>query len=247
MQTQCQIVRHFIPSNEFRKQSYMIKHEDAMYGILIILPEDPALYPPWMDHQQLVSKHEPSLSQQTHRTLFRVHMFVTQHSNIVPECHKQHQSNFPSPMTTGWFTQVHYILYTWLKNKAKCASSTAWSTSASSHTINGDFPPSSKVTGLRLLFAANSRTTFPVSVEPVKASCDQIFMLLSHYRVYMSDNPNKYHIRTWNFYTRQGNWNWLPWQFICIPKHYLRKIMKEIIHASLKTKNINQFGIFSKD
>jgi len=33
----------------------------------------------------------------------------------------------------------------------------------------------------------------------------------------MSSNPNKYHIRTWNFYTRQGNWNWLPckfyWQF----------------------------------
>lgn len=44
---------------------------------------------------------------------------------------------------------------TWLKNKAYCASSTARSTSASSHTMKGDFPPSSKVTGLRLLFEAN--------------------------------------------------------------------------------------------
>lgn len=60
---------------------------------------------------------------------------------------------------------------TWLKNRAKCASSTAWSTSASSQTIKGDLPPSSRVTGLRLLLADNSRTILPVSVEPVKASC----------------------------------------------------------------------------
>ena len=60
---------------------------------------------------------------------------------------------------------------TWLKNKAKWASSTASSTLASSHTMTGDFPPSSKVTGLRLLPAANWRTEFPVTVDPVKASC----------------------------------------------------------------------------
>lgn len=60
---------------------------------------------------------------------------------------------------------------TWLKNRAKWASSTALSTSASSQTMKGDFPPSSKVTDFRLLLAANSRTTFPVTVEPVKASC----------------------------------------------------------------------------
>lgn len=37
--------------------------------------------------------------------------------------------------------------------------------------INGDLPPSSSVTGFRLLRAANSSTTLPVSVDPVKASC----------------------------------------------------------------------------
>lgn len=38
--------------------------------------------------------------------------------------------------------------------------------------MNGDFPPSSKVTGLRLLFADNSSTVLPVAVDPVKASCE---------------------------------------------------------------------------
>ena len=68
-------------------------------------------------------------------------------------------------------TYVCLKLVTWLKNKAKWAISTAWSTSASSHTMNGDLPPSSRVTALRLLFEANSRIIFPTSVEPVKATC----------------------------------------------------------------------------
>jgi hypothetical protein len=40
--------------------------------------------------------------------------------------------------------------------------------------MKGDFPPSSKVTGLRLLFDANSSTIFPVSVDPVNASWKEI-------------------------------------------------------------------------
>lgn len=40
--------------------------------------------------------------------------------------------------------------------------------------MKGDFPPSSKVTGLRLLFAANPSTILPVPVDPVKASCKGI-------------------------------------------------------------------------
>lgn len=36
--------------------------------------------------------------------------------------------------------------------------------------INGDFPPSSRVTDFRLLLAASSSTILPVSVDPVKAS-----------------------------------------------------------------------------
>nr|GMC74390.1 Uncharacterised protein [Ipomoea batatas] len=36
--------------------------------------------------------------------------------------------------------------------------------------MKGDFPPSSSVTGFRLLFAASSSTILPVSVDPVKAS-----------------------------------------------------------------------------
>ena len=62
------------------------------------------------------------------------------------------------------------VTNTWLKNRAKCASSTAWSTSASSMITKGDLPPNSSVTGLRLLLAANSSTIFPVSVDPVNAS-----------------------------------------------------------------------------
>lgn len=68
-------------------------------------------------------------------------------------------------------THEEFLGCTWLKNKAKWASSTASSTLASSHTMKGDFPPSSKVTGLRLLLAANWSTIFPVWVDPVKASC----------------------------------------------------------------------------
>jgi hypothetical protein len=37
--------------------------------------------------------------------------------------------------------------------------------------MNGDFPPSSNVTALRLLFAANWYIIFPVSVDPVNAIC----------------------------------------------------------------------------
>lgn len=70
---------------------------------------------------------------------------------------------------------------TWLKNKAKWASSTAWSTSASSHTMNGDLPPSSRVTGLRLLFEANPRIIFPTSVDPVKATCRVQRIMLENY------------------------------------------------------------------
>jgi len=68
---------------------------------------------------------------------------------------------------------------TWLKNKAKCASSTALSTSASSHTMKGDFPPSSNVTAFRLLFAASSSIILPVSVDPVKAICKQYGVLIT--------------------------------------------------------------------
>ena len=60
---------------------------------------------------------------------------------------------------------------TWLKKTAWCASSTAWSTSASSMTTKGDLPPSSSVTGFRLLLAASSSTICPVPVDPVNASC----------------------------------------------------------------------------
>jgi len=60
---------------------------------------------------------------------------------------------------------------TWLKKTAWCASSTAWSTSASSMTTKGDLPPSSRVTGFRLLLAASSSTICPVPVDPVNASC----------------------------------------------------------------------------
>lgn len=63
------------------------------------------------------------------------------------------------------------IEQTWLKNRAKWANSTALSMSASSHTMKGDFPPSSSVTGFRLLLAASSRTILPVPVDPVKATC----------------------------------------------------------------------------
>lgn len=135
-----------------------------------MLPEDLALFPLWMDHQQHVSKHVPLLSQQIHRTHVRVQMFLTQHNSIVPECHEKNK------LVYWWTLWKTFLIFrcTWLKNNAKCACSTASSTSASSHTIKGDLPPSSRVTGLRLLLAASSRTIFPVSVEPVKASCNRV-------------------------------------------------------------------------
>lgn len=81
----------------------------------------------------------------------------------------QDLTNKLSKQSQGIYSTI--IEKTWLKKRAKCASSTALSTSASSNTMNGDFPPSSRVTGLRLLLAANPSITLPVSVDPVKASC----------------------------------------------------------------------------
>lgn len=72
-------------------------------------------------------------------------------------------------------------VHTWLKKRAKWASSTALSISASSQIIKGDFPPSSKVHGLRLLFAANSCTILPVSVDPVKAICKWKHWIINFY------------------------------------------------------------------
>ena len=43
--------------------------------------------------------------------------------------------------------------------------------------MKGDFPPSSKVTTFRLLLAANSSIIFPVSVDPVKATCVDVTYL----------------------------------------------------------------------
>jgi len=109
-----------------------------------------------MDLLQHVSKHGPLLSQQTPHAHVHVQMFETRHSNIVPECQKEHQSMLFDLYERQLFNNKNFVIeHTWLKNKAKCASSTASSISASSQTINGDFPPSSKVTGLRLLLAAN--------------------------------------------------------------------------------------------
>ena len=57
-----------------------------------------------------------------------------------------------------------------LKKIPKLARSTATSRSASSQMIKGDFPPSSKVTGFKLLLAAASIMSLPTSVDPVKAT-----------------------------------------------------------------------------
>lgn len=46
--------------------------------------------------------------------------------------------------------------------------------SASLKMINGDLPPNSRETGLRLLLAAASITSLPTSVDPVKLICNQI-------------------------------------------------------------------------
>lgn len=54
------------------------------------------------------------------------------------------------------------------------AVSTAKLISASLKMINGDLPPNSSETGLRLLLAAASITSLPTSVDPVKLICSQI-------------------------------------------------------------------------
>ena len=57
-----------------------------------------------------------------------------------------------------------------LKKIPKLAMSTATSRSASSQMIKGDLPPSSRVTGFKLLLAAASIMSLPTSVDPVKAT-----------------------------------------------------------------------------
>jgi len=47
--------------------------------------------------------------------------------------------------------------------------------------MKGDFLPSSNVIGLRLLLAASSSTIFPVSVEPMNASCKNIIKKITLY------------------------------------------------------------------
>ncbi|MBS1256225.1 MAG: hypothetical protein MAG581_02038 [Deltaproteobacteria bacterium] len=56
----------------------------------------------------------------------------------------------------------------WLNQIASTRPSMALSRSASSKTINGDLPPSSRVSFLSE-FAVCSRISLPISVEPVKA------------------------------------------------------------------------------
>ena len=55
-----------------------------------------------------------------------------------------------------------------LKKSAWLAIFTATSKSASSQMITGDFPPSSRVTGFKLLLAAASMMNLPTAVDPVK-------------------------------------------------------------------------------
>ena len=172
------------------------------------LPEDLVLCPPWMDHQQNDSQHVPLLSLQTHHIHAHVQMYEIQHSSIVP-------ADWTKSRSIKWIlTSLRQIIVseqsygqTWLKNKAKCASSTALSTSASSHTMKGDFPPSSKVTGFRLLFAANWRTTFPVAVDPVKASCTEITESLGDIQA----------IKQQSVYTI---WEYVSWIVSIPPNHF---------------------------
>lgn len=120
-------------------------------------------------------------------------MYETQHSNIDPADSKH--KHLTKALTSTKFSLVRKLVgQTWLKNKAKCASSTALSMSPSSHTMKGDFPPSSNVTGLRLLFAANSSTILPVSVDPVKASCKGGGDSINNY--YSTSMP-KWHNQFW--------------------------------------------------
>lgn len=55
-----------------------------MGGIGANSPEDLVQCPPWMGHQQHVSKHVLLLSLQTHHIHAHVQMYESQHSNIVP-------------------------------------------------------------------------------------------------------------------------------------------------------------------
>ena len=57
----------------------------------------------------------------------------------------------------------------WWKKVAQSAPSTAWSMSASSNTMFGDFPPSSSVVFL-IVLEASCMIRRPTTVEPVKAT-----------------------------------------------------------------------------
>lgn len=64
--------------------------------------------------------------------------------------------------------KIRQCSVTLLYKKPMSASSAAWSTSASSKIMRGDFPPSSSETGFKLLIAAAFIISRPTSVEPVK-------------------------------------------------------------------------------
>jgi len=59
-----------------------------------------------------------------------------------------------------------------LKNAAPKTYSIAFSRSASSQTMIGDFPPNSSPTFFKLVFADASRTTLPIAVEPVNETLE---------------------------------------------------------------------------
>ena len=67
---------------------YFQKAKSMVVEFQIILPEDLALFLPWMYLRQHVSKRGPLLSQQTHHTHIHVQTFETQHNNIVFEREK---------------------------------------------------------------------------------------------------------------------------------------------------------------
>lgn len=133
------------------------------------VPADLVQLPSWKGLQQCVLKHELWLSPQIHHILFHVRMSEIQHSSIVP-ADTWNLFHSGASIRGCNFPRVE-IFATWLKKTAEWANSTALSTSASSQMMKGDFPPSSNVTGFRLLFAAAPTTALPVSVDPVKAIC----------------------------------------------------------------------------
>lgn len=137
-----------------------------------------------MDRQQHVSQHEPLLSQQIHHIHSRGQKFEMQQHSIDPV--RAASKCFLSYFSIGLHTFLEQSFHglTWPKKRAEWASSTAWSTSASAHTIKGDFPPSSRVTGLRLLRAASSSIVLPVLVDPVNAICKRkVGSLIYHMRI----------------------------------------------------------------